>query len=153
MGRTERNGQEPSPRVAGRYRLVEKLGSGGMSVVWRGYDETLGRSVAVKVLSPRLADDQIFRDRLRQEALAAARLSHPHITGIFDFGESPLNEHLTVPYVVMELNDGESVAARLGRQGALPWRGAGTIAPQGGSAPAPPPSPGGGRRGRAPAHP
>jgi serine/threonine protein kinase len=128
MGRTERNGQEPSPRVAGRYRLVEKLGSGGMSVVWRGYDETLGRSVAVKVLSPRLADDQIFRDRLRQEALAAARLSHPHITGIFDFGESPLNEHLTVPYVVMELNDGESVSARLTRQGPLPWREAVTIA-------------------------
>src|SRR4051794_25879845 len=128
MGRTERNGQEPSPRVAGRYRLVEKLGSGGMSVVWRGYDETLGRSVAVKVLSPRLADDQILRDRPRQEALAAARLSHPHITGIFDFGESPLNEHLTVPYVVMELNDGESVSARLTPPGPLPWREAVTIA-------------------------
>ena len=93
-----------------------------MSVIWRGYDETLGRPVAVKVLSPRLADDQTFRDRLRREALAAARLCHPHITGIFDFGESPLNEHLTVPYVVMELNDGESVADRLGRQGPLPWR-------------------------------
>jgi serine/threonine-protein kinase len=107
---------------------VEKLGSGGMSVVWRGYDETLGRSVAVKVLSPQLADDQSFRDRLRREALAAARLSHPHITGIFDFGESPLNDHLTVPYVVMELNDGESVAARLTRRGPLPWREAVTIA-------------------------
>ncbi len=99
-----------------------------MSVVWRGYDETLGRPVAVKVLSPRLAEDQSFRDRLRQEALAAARLCHPHITGIFDFGESPLNDHLTVPYVVMELNDGESVAARLGRQGPLPWREAVTVA-------------------------
>ncbi|WP_433374153.1 protein kinase domain-containing protein [Actinoplanes sp. CA-142083] len=128
MGRTEQTGQHASPRIAGRYRLVEKLGTGGMSVVWRGYDETLGRSVAVKVLSPRLADDQSFRDRLRQEALAAARLSHPHITGIFDFGESPLNEHLTVPYVVMELNDGESVAARLTRRGPLAWREAVTAA-------------------------
>ena len=128
MGRTERNGQVGSLRIAGRYRLVEKLGAGGMSVVWRGYDEVLGRQVAVKVLSPQLANDQTFRDRLRQEALAAARLVHPHITGIFDFGEYPLAERLTVPYVVMELNDGESVAARIGRQGSLAWREAVTIA-------------------------
>ena len=101
---------------------------GGMSVVWRGYDETLGRPVAVKVLSPRIAEDQVFRDRLRQEALAAARLCHPHITGVFDFGESPLSERLTVPYVVMELNDGESVASRLARHGPLPWRDAVTVA-------------------------
>ncbi|GIE33567.1 hypothetical protein Ait01nite_066120 [Actinoplanes italicus] len=128
MGRTERNGQTGSLRLAGRYRLVEKLGTGGMSVVWRGYDEILGRDVAVKVLSPRLAEDRTFRDRLRQEALAAARLCHPHITGIHDFGEAPISERLTVPYVVMELNDGESVGARLGRQGSLDWREAVTIA-------------------------
>jgi hypothetical protein len=122
MGRTERNGQSGSLRLAGRYRLLEKLGTGGMSVVWRGYDEILGRDVAVKVLSPRLAEDRAFRDRLRQEALAAARLCHPHITGIHDFGEAPISEHLTVPYVVMELNDGESVGARIARQGSLDWR-------------------------------
>ena len=127
MGRTERNGQAGSLRIAGRYRLIEKLGAGGMSVVWRGYDEVLGRHVAVKVLSPRLAGDQAFRDRLRQEALAAARLAHPHITGIFDFGETPLAGELSVPFVVMELNDGESVAARIGRQGSLDWREAVTI--------------------------
>jgi serine/threonine-protein kinase len=128
MGRTGRNGQYASLRIAGRYRLIERLGTGGMSVVWRGYDEVLGRPVAVKVLSPQLAADQTFRDRLRQEALAAARLSHPHITGIFDFGEAPLSERLTVPYVVMELNDGESVAACLSRRGPLPWREAVTVA-------------------------
>ncbi|MEV4279371.1 serine/threonine-protein kinase [Actinoplanes xinjiangensis] len=122
MGRTERNGQSSSLRLAGRYRLLEKLGTGGMSVVWRGYDEILGRDIAVKVLSPRLAEDRAFRDRLRQEALAAARLCHPHITGIHDFGEAPISEHLTVPYVVMELNDGESVGARISRQGSLDWR-------------------------------
>jgi serine/threonine-protein kinase len=127
MGRTERNGQDGSLRLAGRYRLVEKLGAGGMSVVWRGYDDVLGRQVAVKVLSPRLAGDQNFRDRLRQEALAAARLVHPHITGIYDFGACPLADRLTVPYVVMELNDGESVAARISRQGSLDWREAVTI--------------------------
>jgi serine/threonine protein kinase len=123
-----RNGQSDPPRLGGRYRLIERLGTGGMSVVWRGYDEILGRSVAVKVLSPRLADDQSFRDRLRQEALAAARLCHPHITGIFDFGEAPHDERVTVPYVVMELNDGESVSARIARRGPLPWREAVTIA-------------------------
>ncbi|SDT71659.1 serine/threonine-protein kinase [Actinoplanes derwentensis] len=127
MGRTERNGHDGSLRLAGRYRLIEKLGTGGMSVVWRGYDEVLGRDVAVKVLSPQLAEDRAFRDRLRQEALAAARLCHPHITGIHDFGEAPISERLTVPYVVMELNDGESVGARLGRQGSLDWREAVTI--------------------------
>jgi protein kinase-like protein/cellulose binding protein with CBM2 domain len=127
MGRTERNGQASSLRIAGRYRLVEKLGTGGMSVVWRGYDDVLGRQVAVKVLSPRLAGDQAFRDRLRQEALAAARLAHPHITGIFDFGETSVIGELSVPFVVMELNDGESVAARIGRQGSLDWREAVTI--------------------------
>ncbi|SNY62570.1 serine/threonine-protein kinase [Paractinoplanes atraurantiacus] len=124
MGRTERNGQDDSLRIAERYRLVEKLGSGGMSEVWRGFDETLGRSVAVKVLSPKLAEDQSFRDRLRQEALAAARLCHPHITGVYDFGESALDDRITVPFVVMELNDGESVAARVARQGPLSWRDA-----------------------------
>ncbi|HWS39226.1 MAG TPA: serine/threonine-protein kinase [Actinoplanes sp.] len=127
MGHTERNGRDGSLRLAGRYRLVEKLGTGGMSVVWRGHDEVLGRDVAVKVLSPQLAEDRAFRDRLRQEALAAARLCHPHITGIHDFGEAPISDHLTVPYVVMELNDGESVGARLGRQGSLDWREAVTI--------------------------
>ncbi|WP_433793239.1 serine/threonine-protein kinase [Actinoplanes sp. CA-252034] len=134
MGRTERNGQTGSLRLAGRYRLLEKLGTGGMSVVWRGHDEILGRDVAVKVLSPRLAEDRAFRDRLRQEALAAARLRHPHITGIHDFGEAPISEHLTVPYVVMELNDGESFGARLGRQGSLDWREAVVITVEVGSA-------------------
>jgi len=128
MGWVARGGKLDTDRVGGRYRLVERLGTGGMSVVWRGYDEILGRQVAVKVLSPRLAGDDSFRDRLRQEALAAARLCHPHITGIFDFGESPLSSHLTVPYVVMELNDGESLGDRLARHGPLSWRDAVVIA-------------------------
>jgi hypothetical protein len=115
-------------RIADRYRLVSKLGTGGMSEVWRGYDETLGRDVAVKVLSSRLAGDDAFRTRLRQEALAAARLCHPHITSIFDFGEAPLGGEHAVPFVVMELNEGESVAARVRRSGAMAWRDAVTLA-------------------------
>src|SRR5262249_43355129 len=97
----------PEPRLAptptliqtlgGRYWLVEPLGAGGMSVVWRAYDEVLGRRVAVKLLAPKLAADPRSRDRIREEARAAARLSHPHITAVHDYGESD-----GVPYVVME---------------------------------------------------
>ncbi|SDY79679.1 serine/threonine protein kinase [Micromonospora pattaloongensis] len=106
-----------------RYRLVERLGTGGMSVVWRGYDEVLGRQVAIKVLAPRLASDRVFRQRLRVEAQAAARLCHPHITNVYDYGETVI-DGAPVPYVVMELIDGLSLATRLGRDGALPWRDA-----------------------------
>ncbi|MFI7577925.1 serine/threonine-protein kinase [Micromonospora sp. NPDC049497] len=108
-----------------RYRLIEQLGAGGMSVVWRGYDEVLGRQVAVKVLASRLASDRAFRHRIRVEAQAAARLCHPNITNVYDYGESVQGE-LTVPYVVMELVDGESLNGRL-RRGRLPWREAVSI--------------------------
>jgi hypothetical protein len=133
MGRLARVEKRDAGRVGGRYRLDEQLGTGGMSVVWRGYDEILGREVAVKVLSAELADDRTFRDRLRQEALSAARLCHPHITSIFDYGESPVTvdgrcDDVVVPYVVMELNDGESVSNRLVRRGPLPWREAVSVA-------------------------
>ena len=102
--------------LGGRYRLVERLGAGGMSVVWRGYDEVLGRQVAVKVLAARLAGGRAFRHRIRTEAQAAARLLHPNITNVYDYGEQD-----AVPYVVMELVDGHSLAERLGRDEALPW--------------------------------
>ncbi|WP_422734675.1 serine/threonine-protein kinase [Micromonospora sp. WMMD558] len=108
-----------------RYRLIEQLGAGGMSVVWRGYDEVLGRQVAVKVLASRLASDRAFRHRIRVEAQAAARLCHPNITNVYDYGESE-QVGLTVPYVVMELIDGESLTGRL-RRGRLPWREAVTV--------------------------
>ncbi|MEU8023184.1 serine/threonine-protein kinase [Micromonospora haikouensis] len=123
MGGAVRNGAQ---LLGERYRLVEQLGAGGMSVVWRGYDEVLGRQVAVKVLASRLASDRAFRHRLRAEAQAAARLCHPNITNVYDYGESE-QVGLTVPYVVMELVDGGPLSARLGRDGTLPWREAVTI--------------------------
>ncbi|WP_435208145.1 serine/threonine-protein kinase [Micromonospora sp. bgisy143] len=123
MGGGDRNGAQ---LLDERYRLVEQLGAGGMSVVWRGYDEVLGRQVAVKVLASRLATDRAFRHRIRVEAQAAARLCHPNITNVYDYGESH-QVGLTVPYVVMELVDGGSLAARLGREVRLPWREAVTI--------------------------
>ncbi|TDB72028.1 serine/threonine-protein kinase [Micromonospora sp. KC721] len=123
MGGANRDGA----RLLGeRYRLIEQLGAGGMSVVWRGYDEVLGRQVAVKVLASRLASDRAFRHRIRSEAQAAARLCHPNITNVYDYGESE-QSGLTVPYVVMELVDGGPLTGRLGRAGRLPWREAVTI--------------------------
>ncbi|BAL91485.1 putative serine/threonine protein kinase [Actinoplanes missouriensis 431] len=107
--------------LAGRYRLVERLGAGGMSVVWRGFDEVLGRQVAVKVLPPSTSTDPSFRRRLRAEAQAAARLTHPHITNVYDYGEATTVDGEPVPYVVMELVDGESLAAVLARVRTLPW--------------------------------
>lgn len=115
--------------VGGRYRLIEELGEGGMSVVWRGQDEVLGRPVAVKMLAPRLSSDPTFRRQMRIEARAAARLSHPHITGVYDYGEA-VRFGRTVPYVVMELVDGEPLAARLDRDGRLPWWDAVVLAAQ-----------------------
>ncbi|MFG3556462.1 serine/threonine-protein kinase [Micromonospora sp. NPDC047557] len=123
MGGGDRNGAQ---LLDERYRLVEQLGAGGMSVVWRGYDEVLGRQVAVKVLASRLASDRAFRHRIRIEAQAAARLCHPNITNVYDYGESH-QVGITVPYVVMELVDGGSLASRLGREVRLPWREAVTI--------------------------
>jgi serine/threonine protein kinase len=113
-----------SSLLAGRYRLVERLGAGGMSVVWRGFDEVLGRQVAVKVLPPSTSTDPAFRRRLRAEAQAAARLSHPHITNVYDYGEATTVDGEPVPYVVMELIDGESLAAVLARVRRLPWQAA-----------------------------
>ncbi|MEV6846941.1 serine/threonine-protein kinase [Actinoplanes sp. NPDC051411] len=111
-----------SSLLASRYRLVERLGAGGMSVVWRGFDEVLGRQVAVKVLPPSTSTDPSFRRRLRAEAQAAARLSHPHITNVYDYGEATTVDGEPVPYVVMELIDGESLAAVLARVRRLPWQ-------------------------------
>jgi serine/threonine-protein kinase len=110
-----------SSLLGGRYRLVERLGAGGMSVVWRGFDEVLGRQVAVKVLPTGSGADPVFRRRLRTEAQAAARLSHPHITNVYDYGESPAAGGAAVPYVVMELVDGEPLSAVLARRRLLPW--------------------------------
>jgi len=107
--------------LAGRYRLIERLGAGGMSVVWRAYDEVLVRPVAVKVLASRLASDPDSRERIRAEARAAARLSHPYITSVYDFGESPLRGGEPMPFVVMELVDGKPLDELLD-EGPLPWQ-------------------------------
>ncbi|MET7804010.1 serine/threonine-protein kinase [Micromonospora chersina] len=105
----------------GRYRLLDPLGSGGMSVVWRAHDEVLGRDVAVKLLSPDLAADPQLLHRIRAEARAAARLRHPNIVEVYDYGEAADGDGPPVPYVVMEVVEGRSLAQLLSG-GPLPWR-------------------------------
>ena len=113
-------------QLGGRYRLLDPIGRGGMSVVWRARDVVLDRDVAVKVLSVDLAADAASRDRIRAEALAVARLQHPNITSIHDYGESPGDG---APYVVMELLEGHLLSNRL-RASRMSWRQATQIGAQ-----------------------
>ncbi|MBW3652671.1 MAG: protein kinase [Actinobacteria bacterium] len=93
--------------IAGRYELGERLGYGGMSTVQLAVDRRLERQVAVKLLAEHLADDSQFVSRFRREALSAARLVHPNIVQVFDFG---LDEASGRHYIVMEYIHGRSGA-------------------------------------------
>ncbi len=102
---------------AGRYRLGDRLGSGGMSTVVLAMDERLERNVAIKLLAEHLADDEQFVIRFRREALSAARLVHPNIVQVYDFGT---DEKSGRQYIVMEYVEGSSGAEILREQGVLP---------------------------------
>ncbi|MGY0007138.1 serine/threonine-protein kinase [Micromonospora sp. I033] len=106
--------------LARRYRLIDQIGAGGMSVIWRARDEVLDRVVAVKVLAPSLAADARFRDMVREEARSAAQLVHPHVTAVHDYGETVAPDGSITSFVVMELLNGEELEHRL-TEGPLPW--------------------------------
>jgi serine/threonine protein kinase len=102
--------------IAGRYRIEGRLGVGGMSTVHLAFDSRLERYVAVKLLAEHLADDPTFVSRFRREALSAARLVHPNIVQVFDFGfDSGSHQH----FIVMEHVPGNSCAELLRDQGRL----------------------------------
>ena len=103
----------PGSRL-GPYEIVERVGEGGMGVVYRARDERLGRDVAIKVISPGLANNAERLQRFQLEARAAGRLNHPSIVTIHDIGSS--NES---PYIVTEMVEGETVRARV-EAGAMP---------------------------------
>ncbi|RQX09101.1 serine/threonine-protein kinase, partial [Micromonospora arida] len=119
----------PTLRLHDRYVLHERIGLGGMSEVWRGDDEVLGRPVAIKVLAGQFATDPQLRATIQREARAAARLTHPHVTQVYDYAEATLAGGVVVPYLVMELVDGHNLADRL-RTGPLPWPEAVRVAGQ-----------------------
>jgi eukaryotic-like serine/threonine-protein kinase len=113
--------------LAGRYELGPRLGVGGMSTVVSAFDQRLEREVAIKLLAEHLADDNQFVARFRREALAAARLVHPNIVQVFDFG---LDEATHRQYIAMELVRGQSGAEILRDEGVLEVREALSIVAQ-----------------------
>lgn len=115
---------EHGPTVlGGRYELHRRLARGGMADVFLGRDQLLDRPVAVKVLFPEFATDPASVERFRREATAAANLSHPHIVGIYDWGQQG-----TTYYLVMEYVEGRSLAEVLRAEGPLHPDRAATIA-------------------------
>lgn len=90
--------------LAGRYKLIEKIGEGGMARVYRAWDSLLNRAVAVKVLKEQMTGDSAFVKRFRREAQAAAGLSHPNIVNVYDVGEEQ-----GVHFIVMEYLDGKNL--------------------------------------------
>jgi eukaryotic-like serine/threonine-protein kinase len=99
----------------GRYRILRKLGSGGMANVYLAEDEDLGRRVAIKILNERYAHDELFNERFRREAKSAAALSHPNIVSIYDRGEAE-----GIPYIAMEVIEGRSLKELILTRGSLP---------------------------------
>lgn len=100
--------QTPEERIlSGRYRVDSLIGRGGMATVHRGYDLTLGRTVAIKILDRELARDNTFRTRFRLEAQAASRMAHASIVRVYDAGEDleddPAGGITHTPFIVMEL--------------------------------------------------
>jgi beta-lactam-binding protein with PASTA domain len=99
----------------GRYRILRKLGSGGMANVYLAEDEDLGRRVAIKILNDRYANDDAFNERFRREAKSAAALSHPNIVSIYDRGDADGR-----PYIAMEVIEGRSLKELILTSGSLP---------------------------------
>ena len=98
--------------ISDRYRIEDRLGSGGMSSVFRATDTILERTVAVKILAEHLSDDERFVARFRREALAVAKLIHPNIVQVYDTGVDD-ERH----FIVMEYVEGRSGAQILQREG------------------------------------
>jgi len=105
---------DPETVIDGRYRVISRLGSGGMADVYLAEDQLLGRQVAVKLLHHHFAEDQEFVERFRREASSAARLSHPNIVGIFDRGEWNGTYYIAMEYVA-----GRSLKTLVREAGAL----------------------------------
>jgi YVTN family beta-propeller protein len=113
----------------GAYQLEALIGRGGMGDVYRAYDERLDRNVALKILTPRLADDEAFRERLVRESRLAASLDHPNVVPVYDAGDADGRFYLAMRYV-----EGTDLRALLRRSGALDPERALAIAAQVGAA-------------------
>ncbi|MER5457254.1 protein kinase [Micromonospora sp. NPDC002389] len=104
----------PGVQLGNRYRLDERIASGGMGDVWRGLDQVLGRTVAVKSLLPALLDEPGFAERFRGEARTMATINHPGVVDVYDFGNDQ-----QIAFLVMEYVEGDPLSATLSRVGRL----------------------------------
>jgi serine/threonine-protein kinase len=104
----------PGTMLGGRYRLDERIAGGGMGDVWRGTDEVLGRTVAVKILLPALLEEAGFAERFRGEARTMATINHPGVVDVYDYG----SENGTA-FLVMEYVEGDALSRTLSRVGRL----------------------------------
>src|SRR5579859_3777000 len=111
-------------QLVGHYRVLEKIGAGGMGEVFRARDERLGRDVALKLILPASSDNPDHLRRFEQEARAAAALNHPNILAIYDVGFEG-----STPYIVSELLVGKTLRQRL-TEGPLPIRESSAYAQQ-----------------------
>ncbi len=104
----------PGSRLAGRYLLQERIGTGGMGEVWRGVDEVLGRTVAVKVMLPAYLSQPGFAERFLGEARTLASINHPGVVDVYDYHSDE-----STAFLVMEYVTGEALSATLARVGRL----------------------------------
>ena len=100
-----------------RYELQDRIGEGGMAVVYRALDHRLNRSVAVKIMRDEMASDEEFKRRFCAESQAVAMLSHPNIVKIYDVGFSD-----EIQFIVMEYIDGITLKEFIEQQGVLRWK-------------------------------
>jgi serine/threonine protein kinase len=105
----------PGTMLGGRYRLDERIASGGMGDVWRCVDDVLGRTVAVKILLPSLLEETGFTERFRVEARTMAAINHPGVVDVYDYGSDPR----AGAYLVMEYVEGDALSRTLARVGRL----------------------------------
>jgi serine/threonine protein kinase len=112
-------------KTLGNYQIMDELGRGGMAVVYRAYQASLNRYVAIKVLPPQLSFEREFVERFQREAKAAARLRHPNIVVIHDVGHQE-----GVYYIIMEYLEGRTLKDVIEREGPLPSRRVGRIVEQ-----------------------
>lgn len=103
--------------LAGRYELIEKIGDGGMAIVYKARCRLLNRYVAIKILKPEYTKDVKVLDNFRRESQAAASLSHPNIVNIYDVGKEG-----NIHYIVMELVEGETLADMIDQEAPMPYK-------------------------------
>ena len=111
--------------LLGRYEIIEKIGEGGMAVVYKAKDRLLNRYVAIKILRPEFVKDEQFVENFRKESQAAAGLSHPNIINVYDVGKEG-----NIHFIVMELIDGKPLSQVIDEKGRLDYKEAISIARQ-----------------------